>query len=131
MVLSLCFFEMRLNKELGGKAKLWYDKWPRSMVGGIKSKQAYKVIAELYDVLLEALRRNELSLAYRYSHLIRDVLLRSRARRPSWLHFCKNCGIVLVPGLSATVRLRKKGRMRYIVVKCALCGYIHRYPYKM
>ncbi len=40
--------------------------------------------------------------------------------------FCKRCRAPLIPGLTATVRLRSRGRVTVRVVTCHLCWNIHR-----
>ena len=43
--------------------------------------------------------------------------------------FCRRCHIPLFPGITARVRLRKKGDT-VLVVTCLNCGYTRRYPVK-
>ncbi len=90
-----------------------------------------KIVRELYSETVAALRRRDYDYAYRYSSLVREVLVENRIRRPRWITFCKNCGIILIPGLSASIRLRRRGSMKYIVTRCVLCGYINRRPYRV
>ncbi|NPA84721.1 MAG: hypothetical protein GXO07_01790 [Crenarchaeota archaeon] len=43
--------------------------------------------------------------------------------------FCRKCGIPLIPGVTARVRIRNKG-VPTVVVTCLNCHYVRRYPGK-
>lgn len=61
-----------------------------------------------------------------------EISKSTRVRMPRRLKrmLCKRCKAPLLPGLTATVRLRSAGGMSYLVVRCRLCEWIHRRPYK-
>ncbi|WP_460124540.1 ribonuclease P protein component 4 [Stetteria hydrogenophila] len=87
----------------------------------------------LYRLAVDAVRAGEVGYARMLTSLIRRIAERSRVRPPRWVKrgICKNCGAPLIPGVTARVRLRSQGGMSYRVVVCSLCGWIHRYPYKI
>ncbi|NPA97720.1 MAG: ribonuclease P [Crenarchaeota archaeon] len=80
---------------------------------------------------VEALLRGDRELACRYGQLIRAIALRSRTRIPRSIRrwICKNCSCIMVPGLTARVRIRREGKTLRIVTTCLICGYIHRYEF--
>ncbi len=53
----------------------------------------------------------------------------SRVKKPMFLkrNICRRCYIPLVYGRTASVRLKREGSFTRLVVRCSLCGYIHRY----
>lgn len=64
-------------------------------------------------------------------HMLRlSQATRVRAPRRIKRSVCKRCLSPLLPGVTSTVRLRSQGRFSYVVVRCRLCGWIKRYPYK-
>ena len=88
-----------------------------------------KALGELYTAITDELRVGNIETAYRLSLTAKRIIKETGVRRPKWLRFCRNCGMVLVPGLSASIRLRRKSKMKYLVWRCVYCGYINRYPY--
>ena len=82
----------------------------------------------LYDEAENAVRRGEKHYAKTLTNLIRRLSQRNRVRIPRRIKrgICKKCGIPLIPGLTARVRLRRQGKTTYIVVTCLECGWIHR-----
>ena len=91
---------------------------------------ALRILRRIYWEALRELESGNIDDAYKYSLLMKRILIETRTRRPKWLSFCRHCGMVLVPGLSARIRLRRRGKMKYIVARCLKCGYINRFPYK-
>ncbi len=86
----------------------------------------------LYNKALEELRNGNITYTRDIVELILRISLANRIRIPRYIRrsICKNCYILLVPGVTATIRLRRQGKFAYKVVKCRLCGWIKRYPYK-
>lgn len=64
----------------------------------------------------------------RYVQLIRKISMRNRMSIPREIkrNICKHCYTFLVPGSSASYRL-KEG---YLVISCQRCSKKMRYPYK-
>ncbi len=84
----------------------------------------------LYREAVNALGEGNVDLARRYVKLGLKVLGKGNVRKPAvyrrWI--CKNCGVPLIPGITATVRV-KSGRKQIIVVKkCLMCGWVMRTP---
>ncbi len=90
-------------------------------------------IGILFGLSLDAVRRGEYEYARMLVGLIARISRANRARLPRRLkrRICKNCNIPLVPGVTARYRLRRDGARSWLVVRCLLCGWIHRYPYKV
>lgn len=65
----------------------------------------------------------------RYVELARKIGLRYNIRFSKQLKrkFCKNCNILLIPGISSQTRIKSKKKI--VEVKCLKCGKIYRYPY--
>ncbi|MCE4620136.1 MAG: ribonuclease P Rpr2/Rpp21/SNM1 subunit [Desulfurococcales archaeon] len=86
----------------------------------------------LYQLAVEAAKRGDYEYASRLGGLIRELSSSTRTRIPRrikrWM--CKQCNIPLIPGVTATVRLRRQGKFSYLVIRCRHCGWIHRRPYK-
>ncbi len=83
----------------------------------------------LYEEAVEAARRGELELARRLVEKAEETRRAARLRRPVYLRrgVCRNCGVPLVPGVTAGYRVRRDGRVTRLVVTCLICGYKHRY----
>lgn len=81
----------------------------------------------LVDQARQMVEKNE-HLSKRYVSLARKISERTKVRIPSEMkrYLCKSCGIALVPGRNARVRLHaaKSGR----VITCLSCGAVKRYP---
>ncbi|NOZ30729.1 MAG: ribonuclease P [Crenarchaeota archaeon] len=86
----------------------------------------------LYGIARDEARRGNLEYASRLGSLIKQLSQSTGVRLPRSLkrNLCKNCSLPLIPGVTATYRLRSQGRFSYIVIKCVRCGWIHRRPYK-
>lgn len=80
--------------------------------------------------MADSIYRTEPGLAIKYGELARRISLRSRVKIPrEWRsRFCKRCGVLLFPGLNASIRTRER-RFPHIVIKCDICGSIRRIPY--
>jgi ribonuclease P protein subunit RPR2 len=89
------------------------------------------VARERIEILLgharEMVEKNE-DLSRRYVDLARRISGRTKVRIPGELKrfLCKGCGIALVPGQNARVRLY--ARNSGIVITCLSCGMVKRYP---
>ena len=85
----------------------------------------------LFRLGVEAARENRIDLARRYGELIRLISQRTRIKIPKrikrWI--CKNCNSIMVPGITARIRIRRDGAALRVVTTCLACGYIHRYEF--
>jgi ribonuclease P protein subunit RPR2 len=97
-----------------------------------KTRAAVASVArERIEILLDHARemvdKNE-GLSRRYVDLARRISERTKVRIPGELkrYLCKGCGIMLVPGHNARVRLY--ARNSGIVITCLSCGMMRRYP---
>jgi len=89
------------------------------------------VAGERIEILVDQARqmvgKND-RLSRRYVGLARKISERTKVRIPTETkkYLCKGCGIALVPGLNAKVRLHaaKSG----LVITCMSCGAVKRYP---
>lgn len=89
------------------------------------------VASERIEILIDQARqmaeKNE-QLSRRYVSLARKISERTKVRIPSETkrYLCKGCGIALVPGYNAKIRLHaaKSG----LVITCLSCGTVKRYP---
>ena len=94
-------------------------------MAGDKGGKLRGVIYERIDILLylaeDALRRNDESHARRYVFLARKLSTRHNCRLSPLdkVRFCKSCGLPMVVGINARVRLRK--RTKTAEYKCG-CG---------
>jgi ribonuclease P protein subunit RPR2 len=82
----------------------------------------YERMGILLDLAARALGNGDLKHAKRYVFLARKLSTRYNCRMPPQLksRFCKGCGLPLIPGRNAKVRLRK--RTRRVEYLCA-CGH--------
>ena len=90
---------------------------------------AVQAIRILYLAAVDAARRGELDLARRLVSQADEVRRVMRLRKPVFLRrgVCRNCGVPLVPGVTARYRLVSDGSTTRLAVTCLACGYIHRY----
>ncbi|HZY94726.1 MAG TPA: hypothetical protein VFE98_07730 [Candidatus Bathyarchaeia archaeon] len=72
--------------------------------------------------------RKDVQLSKRYVQLARKISMRTKVRidREEKQYLCKNCGIILIPGLNARIRLRPRNVR---LVTCLSCGAMKRYPF--
>ncbi|MEM1516661.1 MAG: hypothetical protein QXW88_04000 [Thermofilum sp.] len=80
--------------------------------------------------LAEQIRHVEPELADRYGSLALMLARKAQISYPGFLkaRVCRRCGAWLAPGTGARVRVRARGKMKYIAVTCMKCGYTRRYP---
>ncbi|MEM1541233.1 MAG: ribonuclease P [Ignisphaera sp.] len=85
----------------------------------------------LYSMGVEASRMKDYRFARRYGELIYRISTRGRVKIPRsikrWI--CKNCKMIMVPGVNAIIRTRRKGKTLRIITRCVICGWIHRYEF--
>jgi ribonuclease P protein subunit RPR2 len=89
------------------------------------------VATERFQILLDQARKMALTdekLSRRYVSLARKISSRTKVRIPreSKMYLCKGCGLALVPGLNAKIRLH--AHTTGIVISCLSCGVVKRYP---
>ena len=91
---------------------------------------ALQRVRRLYTLAVNEVRLGNYDRARRYVEIALNLISKANVRKPMYLRrgICKNCYVPLVPGLTATVRLR--GNRKYIIVvrKCLLCGWVSRIP---
>jgi ribonuclease P protein subunit RPR2 len=89
------------------------------------------VARERIEILITKAREmveKDPELSRRYVDLARRISERTKVRIPGDLkrYLCKSCGIPMVPGTNARVRLR--ARDGGVVITCLTCGTVKRYP---
>jgi len=89
------------------------------------------VATERFQILLDQAKKMALTdekLSRRYVSLARKISSRTKVRIPgeSKMYLCKGCGLALVPGHNAKVRLH--AHTTGIVISCLSCGAVKRYP---
>jgi len=91
---------------------------------------ALQRVRKLYTLAVSEVRLGNYDRARRYVEIALNLISKANVRKPMYLRrgICKNCYVPLIPGLTATVRLR--GNRKYIIVvrKCLLCGWVSRVP---
>lgn len=82
----------------------------------------------LYSLAVENVREGKIERARSYVELGMRILMKVRVRKPVYYRrwVCENCHVPLIPGLTATIRIR--GTRGYILItrRCLLCGWINR-----
>src|SRR5260370_13269547 len=110
-----------------------------SFMGGKMARGKYgktrgavaSVATERFQILLNQAKSMALTderLSRRYVSLARKISSRTKVRIPreSKMYLCKGCGLALVPGHNAKIRLR--AHTTGIVISCLSCGAVKRYP---
>jgi ribonuclease P protein subunit RPR2 len=110
-----------------------------SFMGGKNARRNYgktraavaSVATERYQILLEQAKKLALTdqkLSRRYVELARKISSRTKVRIPREpkMYLCKGCGLALVPGHNAKIRLH--AHTTGIVISCLSCGAVKRYP---
>lgn len=94
---------------------------------------ALQRIKLLYRYALNEARKGNVEFARRYAYLIKRIAAKARVKVPKRIKrsICKNCQVPLIPGITSRVRLQSEGKGSRVVVTCLVCGWIHRYPYKL
>ena len=97
-----------------------------------KTRAAVATVAtERFQILLDQAKKMALTdekLSRRYVNLARKISSRTKVRIPreSKMYLCKGCGIALLPGRNAKIRLH--AHTTGIVISCLSCGSVKRYP---
>jgi ribonuclease P protein subunit RPR2 len=97
-----------------------------------KTRAAVESVAkERIEILITKAREmveEDKDLSRRYVDLARRISERAKVRIPSELkkYLCKECGMALIPGRNAKVRLH--ARNTGIVITCLECGAMKRFP---
>jgi len=78
--------------------------------------------------MAERVSLKDISLADRYAELAFKIAMRARVRLPRKykLRICRKCRKYLLPGVTASIRIRSR-RETHLVVRCLRCGYMRRY----
>ena len=110
-----------------------------SFMGGKNARRNYgktraavaSVATERFQILLDQAKSMALTdekLSRRYVSLARRISSRTKVRIPreSKMYLCKGCGLALVPGHNAKIRLH--AHTTGIVISCLSCGAVKRYP---
>src|SRR5207302_8754470 len=110
-----------------------------SFMGGKNLRRNYgktraavaSVATERFQILLDQAKKmawTDERLSRRYVTLARKISSRTKVRilRESKMYLCKGCGLALVPGHNAKIRLR--AHTTGIVISCSSCGSMKRYP---
>ena len=103
---------------------------PRRDYGKTRAAVA-EIAAERIRILLVHAKNvavKDETLSRRYVDLARKISQRTKVKIPreSKKYLCKECGIALIPGENAKVRLH--ARRTGIVITCMSCGAVKRYP---
>src|SRR3989442_4702633 len=97
-----------------------------------KTRAAVALVAtERFQILLDQAKKlasTDVKLSRRYVNLARKISSRTKVRIPreSKMYLCKGCGLALVPGHNAKIRLH--AHTTGIVISCLSCGAVKRYP---
>ena len=88
--------------------------------------------ARLYEIARFMAKKGMIKEASMVCSLIEEIARTTQVRPSRGVKrgICKRCKVPLIPGLTSRVRLRSQGGLSYIIVRCLVCGWIHRYPYK-
>jgi len=86
---------------------------------------------ERFQILIEQAKKmawTDEKLSRRYVNLARKISSRTKVRIPreSKMCLCKGCGLALVPGHNAKIRLH--AHTTGIVISCLSCGAVKMYP---
>ena len=81
---------------------------------------ATKRVAGLLSLSEKALMAGNEELSRRYAMLASKMQSHYRIRPSLRYRVCKNCGSILVPGITSSARLSSSHG--YIVIKCKVCG---------
>ncbi len=95
----------------------------------LQYRLAREAFYELVEIAKEEARRGNVERAAQIGRLAFKVAKKGKVRIPLQVKrsFCRNCYVPLIPGVTARVRLRRKG-YKTVVVTCLNCGRVRRYP---
>jgi ribonuclease P protein subunit RPR2 len=100
-----------------------------------KRRLARERLGQLAQARIETLWQHALGeakeqpeIAKRMMSSARKIAQRARIKVPRHMkrRICKNCGSILIPGSSCSVRVRHN-RVRHVVVTCSYCGTVKRF----
>ena len=98
--------------------------------GRVRSTIA-SIAEERIQILLKQARKNldDETMSLRYVELAGKISKRTKVRIPpeEKRYLCKGCGLPLIPGKNARVRV--VSRNPRIVITCLSCGKLKRYPF--
>ncbi len=105
----------------------------------MKNKSTVKDLARqrirwLFKLAYNETKKGNYERSRRYTKLIIRIAEKGGIKVPRRIKrsICKNCGIVLIPGLTARVRVRSEGsRGSHVTVTCLVCGWMKRYYIKV
>jgi len=107
----------------------------RSLVREDRKKDIAKDIALercaiLYRLATKEVKEGHPDRARKYVELGIRLLQKYRLRKPVYYRrwVCKRCHIPLIPGVTASVRVRSTRTHVIVVKKCSACGWISRTP---
>ena len=103
----------------------------RRAYGRVRS-EVNTIARERIQILLEQAVQNldrDPNLSRRYTGLAKKISMRTKVKIPAIdkRYVCKGCGLPLIPGKNARVRVLP-GNPR-IVITCLACGKLRRYPF--
>jgi len=87
----------------------------------------------LFKLAYEETKKKNYERARRYAELIIRIAEKGKVKVPKSIKrsICKNCKIILIPGITARVRIRSEGsKGSRVTVTCILCGWMKRYYIK-
>src|SRR5260370_8809244 len=91
-----------------------------------------EIAGERIDILLSEARKSldhDTKLSRRYTELAWKISMRTKVKIPreQKRYICKSCGLPLIPGKNARVRILTHNSR--IVVTCLTCGALLKYPF--
>ncbi|NPA86231.1 MAG: ribonuclease P [bacterium] len=94
-------------------------------------KVALERIEQLFEQARKAAKENP-ALMERYVQLIKQLRKKYHpfVPRKIKMFICKHCNAILIPGVTARVRLRTN-RFPHLAITCLRCGTVKRMPYKL
>jgi ribonuclease P protein subunit RPR2 len=107
------------------------SRYRKKLVNLAKSVASERMFV-LFELGIESVKNGDYELARRYGELIYRIAMKVRVKIPRnikrWI--CKNCYVVMVPGINARIRIRRDGKTLRVITRCLTCGWIHRYEFK-
>ncbi len=93
---------------------------------------AVNAMRRLYIEAIRFAKQGDIELARELVSDADEIRRILRLRKPMFLRrgVCKHCGVPLIPGVTASYRLRRDGSITRLVVTCTVCGFKHRYIVK-
>ncbi|MEM4020417.1 MAG: ribonuclease P [Desulfurococcaceae archaeon] len=100
--------------------------------GDMISEIAKERILILYKMSIDRVKKGEKDLARRYIKILLKIAGKAHIRPPKYIRrgYCRKCLIPLIPGLTASVRIKSEGKGSRVIYRCLECGWIRRYMIK-